>query len=359
MMHGDDKISVIGVMSGTSLDGLDIVLCDFQPKDNGWVFKIKKTHGLEYNDYWRKALTAAFEYSGRDLLFLHKRFGRLIGEEIKKSFSEFNDVDLIASHGHTIFHEPEKGLNLQIGDGNEIAAVTGIDTVFDFRSLDIARGGQGAPLVPVGDKLLFNEYDACINLGGFANVSMDSHGKRVGFDIAPCNYVLNHLVRNSSGESFDKDGKNGMKGTMIDELYQKLNDLPFYQTDPPRSLGREWVENIFLPVLEPWLDQPDHMLRTVYQHIAHQIIASLPSSGKVLVTGGGAFNGFLIDLIRQGNHSLEVVIPDKELVEYKESVIFAFLGVLSIRNQYNILPDVTGAKCPSISGNLVKGVGKK
>ncbi len=355
MKHGNDKIRVIGVMSGTSLDGLDIVLCDFHPKDDGWDFKIKKTHGLEYNDYWRKALTASFEYSGRDLLMLHKHFGRLIGEEIKKNIPDLKNIDLIASHGHTIFHEPGKGLNFQIGDGNEIAAVTGIDTVFDFRSLDIARGGQGAPLVPVGDQLLFNEYCACLNLGGFANVSMDSNDKRIGFDIAPCNYVLNHLVRNSTGEPFDKDGNLGMKGKMIEELYQQLNDLPFYQTNPPRSLGREWVEKVFLPVLEPWLDQPDNLLHTVYQHIARQVVAGLPSSGKILVTGGGALNGFLIDLVKQANHSIDIIIPDRALVEYKEAVIFAFLGLLSVKNQYNIFSDVTGAKCSSISGSLVKG----
>jgi anhydro-N-acetylmuramic acid kinase len=350
-----NNIKVVGLMSGTSLDGLDLVAAEFRKTNEKWHFHIEAAETIEYSNEWKTRLKNAPEFSGLELIQLHTEYGRFLGSETKRFFTENNfEPDLIASHGHTIFHQPEKGFTFQAGSGFEIATVTGITTVADFRSGDVALGGQGAPLVPVGDRLLFSEYEYCLNLGGFANISFEKNGKQIAFDICPVNIILNHFAE-KQGFSFDKNGELGRKGKVNTELLNKLNQLDFYRAEPPKSLGREWVEQVFMPVLNDFEISDEDKLRTVYEHIAKQIAGrgegkgTDKGGGKMLVTGGGAFNAFLIELI-SGKTPIELVIPANEIVNFKEALIFAFLGVLKVRGEINCLASVTGAKCDSSVG---------
>ncbi len=336
-------------MSGTSLDGLDLVAVEFWQSAEKWNFNIVSAKTVSYSSEWMNWLSNSPTLPGEKLIELHTKYGRFLGNETKRFIQETNFYpDLIASHGHTVFHQPDLGFTFQIGNGADIAAITGITAVSDFRTGDVALGGQGAPLVPVGDKLLFSEFDYCLNLGGFANISFEENNKRVAFDICPVNFILNHFAE-KQGLQYDKNGELGRKGKVDIELLEKLNQIDFYQKQPPKSLGREWVENVFMPILNNFEISDNDKMRTVYEHIAHHIAQIATGSGKMLVTGGGAFNTFLIELV-SNKTSIEIVIPTKEIVDFKEALIFAFLGVLKINGQNNCLSSVTGAKHDHSSG---------
>ncbi len=347
-------------MSGTSLDGLDLVAAEFWKTNEIWHFHIEAAETIEYSNEWKTRLKNAPEFSGLELIQLQTEYGRFLGTETKEFIQRTGfRPELISSHGHTIFHQPEKGFTFQSGSGFEIAAVTGVTTIADFRSGDVALGGQGAPLVPVGDRLLFSEYEYCLNLGGFANISFEKNKNRIAFDICPVNMVLNHFAE-KQGFAFDKNGEMGRKGKVNTELLNKLNQLDFYRAEPPKSLGREWVEQVFMPVLNDFEISDEDKLRTVYEHIAKQIVGTIGrgegegkgegrGGRKMLVTGGGTFNTFLIELI-SGKTPVELVIPSNEIVNFKEALIFAFLGVLKFRDEINCLASVTGAKCDSSVG---------
>jgi anhydro-N-acetylmuramic acid kinase len=257
---------------------------------------------------------------------------------------------LVASHGHTIFHQPGNQLTFQLGAGAALAAQCGITTVSDFRTTDVALGGQGAPLVPVGDELLFNNYTFCLNLGGFSNISNQQHGRRIACDLSPVNLVVNSLAMRA-GYEYDNNGEMGSRGSINTGLVDRLNALGFYALPAPKSLGREWVETSFMPVLDQYDIPLEDLIRSVYEHIALQISRYINSfeTGEVLVTGGGAFNTFLVDLIRQKSQSV-LVIPGEQLIKFKEALIFAFLGLLRYRNEINCLSSVTGAIRNSSSG---------
>lgn len=343
------SFKAIGLMSGTSLDGLDIAAVEFHLNDEKWSFNLLTADTITYSETWENRLKTAPSLSGELLTELDSDFGKFIGEQValfqqNKNFAP----DIVASHGHTVFHQPEKGYTLQIGNGANIAALTNTLTVSDFRSGDVALGGQGAPLVPIGDKLLFSEYDYCLNLGGFANISYENNGQRLAFDNCPANFVLNHFAE-KVGLPYDKNGELGRKGTINSKLLEKLNELSFYQMAAPKSLGREWVENDFLPVLNNFNISGSDKLRTVYEHIAQQISNSVSSKGKMLITGGGAFNSLLMERIK-ALCSTEIIIPVKEIIDFKEAIIFAFLGVLRVKNTNNCLASVTGAKKDSCGG---------
>ena len=336
-------------MSGTSLDGLDLVATEFWQKKEKWNFKIVLAKTISYSQNWQNWLSCSPTLSGEKLIELHSKYGRFLGNETKQFINETGfKPDLIASHGHTVFHQPEKGFTYQIGNGADVAVITGITTVSDFRTGDVALGGQGAPLVPIGDKLLFSDYKYCLNLGGFANISFEENNRRIAFDICPVNFILNHFAE-KQGLQFDKNGELGKSGKVEIKLLEKLNQIDFYQEQPPKSLGREWVENIFMPVLNNTGISDNDKLRTVYEHIAQQITRISAGSGKMLVTGGGAFNSFLIERIKNLTNA-EIVIPSNEIVNFKEALIFAFLGVLKICGQNNCLSSVTGAKHDHSSG---------
>jgi anhydro-N-acetylmuramic acid kinase len=341
---------VLGIMSGTSLDGLDLALCKFVHDGIGWNYAIEKSQTTVYPDSWHQKLEQAHTLDAFSLLTLHKEYGRYLGEQVKAFLQSSEPPDLIASHGHTVFHRPEAGITFQIGDGAVLAATTGLTTVCDFRTLDMALGGQGAPLVPVGDELLFGSFDYCLNLGGFANISFREGNNRLAFDICPVNILVNHLA-NKLDRSFDENGDIGRKGRIIDTLLTDLESISYYSYPYPKSLGREWLERFVIPLFntQEWLVQD--MIRTAYQHITSRITACLISdpSRKMLVTGGGACNTFLMELLKEST-ACSIAIPDMDIIQYKEALIFAFLGLLKTRNEINCLSSVTGSREDSSSG---------
>lgn len=347
------KKTAIGVMSGTSLDGLDLCLAQFL-FDGKWNFEVLSTDCFVYDDSWREKLSNAHQLSDEELMELDHEFGKLIGDSVSSFLIEnrLTRPDVVCSHGHTVFHEPEKGITVQIGDGQSIANITGITTVNDSRSLDVSLGGQGAPLVPIGDELLFSEFDACLNLGGFSNISFKEDGERRAFDICPVNIVLNELA-NRLNHPFDRNGELAKSGRLNELLLDQLNSLDIYSVKNRPSLAREWVESTVNPLLkEASLSEEVDLLRTFVEHVAIQIarvIETKVAGGRVLVTGGGAYNSFLME--RMQAYSLgDLIIPDKQIIEFKEALIFAFLGVLRSENQINVLKSVTGASRDSSSG---------
>ena len=342
---------VIGLMSGTSLDGLDIALCTFELSERGWNYAIEQATTYPYSPKWKKKLTDAHNLSGIELMLLHNEYGRFLGTSVCQFLNnETSCIDFIASHGHTVFHQPEKGLTLQIGNGAAIAAVAGVTTIADFRSLDVALGGQGAPLVPIGDELLFSDFDFCLNLGGFANISFKHNADRIAFDVCPVNILINHLVKERN-LSYDPEGSIARKGKISSSLLHDLNDLEFYQQSGPKSLGREWVWERVLPVILKYDLHLEDILRTFYQHIVVKTgeIIEKKSQRTVLMTGGGAHNQFLIELFKE-IPGITVVVPPNDIVDFKEALIFSFLGVLRSRNEPNCLRSVTGAKINNAGG---------
>jgi anhydro-N-acetylmuramic acid kinase len=352
----EKKYKVIGIMSGTSLDGLDIAYCEFR-KNKKWEYKILFAETRKYSREWKDRLSNAFRNDKVYLNYLDKEYGKFIGKEIRKFINKHTIfVDFIASHGHTVFHQPHKKVTLQIGSGAGIASVCKLPVVFDFRSEDVNLGGQGAPLVPVVDKLLFSTYNYCLNLGGFANISFDNKlGKRIAFDICPVNIVLNGLA-GKLGKEFDKGGEIASKGQVNQQLLGKLNKLRFYKMTHPKSLGREWVENIFFPIINTYNISVQDKLRTVVEHAAIQIALATNSEFKtlnsqLLITGGGAYNTFLLGRIAFYAKS-RIFLPKDVTIQFKEAMAFAFLGVLKMRKEINILKSVTGAKRDSSGGRI-------
>ncbi len=349
-----NKYQVIGTMSGTSLDGMDLAAVEFTHAADKWSFDLIAAQTIPYPTDWQNRLRHAPELPGRELLLLHNAYGRFTGQKIK-DFTRTTGVipDIIASHGHTIFHQPENHFTFQLGNGAAIAAETGITTIADFRTTDVALGGQGAPLVPVGDRFLFGEFEACLNLGGFANISFEKNGQRIAFDVCPANFILN-LLSEKEGSSYDENGRLGREGILNNSLLHKLNQLPFYQEKPPKSLGREWMEAHLLPVMNAAFISNRDKLRTAYEHIALQIARALPEKEKTLVTGGGALNTFLMERIKSLSKA-EIVVPDTKIIEFKEALIFAFLGLLRFLETINCYSSVTGARKDSLSGLVFRG----
>lgn len=354
-----DIYNVIGLMSGTSLDGLDLAYCRFEFLAGKWIYKIFCADTYEYPDGWRRRLSTlenstALEYARANAELGHY-FGKCVRKFIADNDLKRHEVDFVASHGHTIFHQPEIGLTTQIADSNAISAETGLPVVADFRTLDVALGGQGAPLVPIGDRLLFGDYNSCLNLGGIANISFTKNGKRVAFDISPCNMILNHLS-GKMGKAYDKDGMLAKTGKCSADLLKVLDELEYYKLPYPKSLGKEWFVDKFRPCFEKSSCDVPELLATATEHIAEQIAKVLNDNAlqSVLVTGGGAFNTFLIDTLRQKS-DCRVEVADKLIVDYKEAMIFAFLGVLRMRGEANCLSSVTGARVDNCGG-VVSGL---
>ena len=337
------KYRVLGVMSGTSLDGIDLAICSFS-KTKNWQFSIEKSITLPYGKYWKETLQNLHAKSAAEIKLIDKKYGLFIGNTIN-NFLASTKVDFIASHGHTIFHQPENKYTLQIGDGEVIAKITKTTIINDFRSLDVSLNGQGAPLVPIGDLHLFSNYKYCVNLGGFSNISIKNNGVITASDICPVNIVLNEVCR-QLGIEYDNNGDIAKSGKLIPTLLEQLNSLDFYKQKAPKSLSREWVKkNIYL-LLKNY--KTKDILNTFCEHIAIQIGICLKNE-SALFTGGGVFNTYLIERIKYHSYS-KMIIPDKTLINFKESLIFAFLGVLRIENQVNCLQSVTGAKRDNCGG---------
>ena len=343
-------ILALGIMSGTSLDGIDLALCRFSQTKGNWNYEITDTETIAYQSEWIEKLKNAPNLYAEEFLKLHDEYGRYTGELVNDFLRGKIVPQLIASHGHTIFHQPDEKFTFQLGNGASIAATTQITTISDFRSFDVALGGQGAPLVPAGDQLLFNEFDYCLNIGGFANISFEQDGTRIAFDVCPANIVLNELAQ-QNGLPFDEDGRLGDSGTVNEPLLDKLNNLDFYYQKWPKSLGREWSDQQILPLLSASGLSIEDQAATFYEHIAVQISNVTGIDGRLLATGGGSKNRFLIEKLKSKT-TCQIVLPDKKLIDFKEALIFAFLGVLAYNGQVNVYSSVTGSTQDHIGGTI-------
>jgi anhydro-N-acetylmuramic acid kinase len=355
-MEKKNKYQVIGLMSGTSLDGLDIAHCELICEKGKWRFNIHSAITLRYTSYWKKKLSTAHLLSSEDLLALHAEYGTYLGRCTRQfvATQKIKKIDFISSHGHTIFHQPDRKFTFQLGDGNALHAAAGLPVVFDLRSLDVTCGGQGAPLVPIGDRYLFHQYHICLNLGGISNLSMEIKNQRKAFDICFVNMGLNYLAA-EAGKEYDKDGVLASKGKVNTQLLSQLNKA--YQTFRKKrpSLGREGFEKTIQPLLNnKRIPLPDR-LRTFSESIAEEIAATIPAPNgaplKLLATGGGALNSFVIQLLREKlKNKAEVIVPERKIIEFKEALVFALLGTLRVRNEVNALKSVTGASKDSSTG---------
>ena len=345
---------VIGVMSGTSLDGVDLAHIYLTLHNNKWTFKIIESETVGYSQKWITKLKSAIDYSEIALKKLNEEYTKLLATMITGFIEKhkIENLDAVCSHGHTILHQPEKGVTLQIGNLPEISSLTNQTVVCDFRAQDVQLGGQGAPLVPIGDQLLFSEYDYCMNLGGFSNVSFEQIGKRIAFDISPLNTVLNYYA-NQLGLDYDDKGQLSRTGEINQDLLSQLNLLEYYHQKFPKSLGFEFVKAIIIPLIESFKISIEDKLRTFTEHVALQTALALPNKkGQILVTGGGAYNDFLIERIQHHLPEMKIVIPSAKILEFKEALIFALLGVLKLRGEINVLSSVTGAKIDHSSGAI-------
>ena len=337
-------------MSGTSLDGLDICYSKFIKTKNNWDFQILTSETIPYSSEWEHALKNAIQLPSEELLKLDVDYGFYLGEKTSEFISKHKiiNLDLIASHGHTVFHQPKNKFTLQIGDGRAIKSKINKTVIYDFRSQDVILGGNGAPLVPIGDELLFSNFDACLNLGGFSNISLKRNEKRIAFDICPVNILLNSFAE-KFGEKFDKNGEIARTGTIDHQLLENLNELEFYKQTAPKSLGIEWINDQIAPFIQN--QKAEDLLATFTEHAATQIanIFDFYTIQNVLITGGGAYNSYLIEKIKSRTET-EIQIPKKEIIEYKEALIFAFMGVLRSLNLDNVLSSATGSQNDHCSG---------
>lgn len=357
-MH-TDRYSLIGLMSGTSGDGLDLAYCQFEWFE-GWKFEIVEAETIPFPADLGKKLAQAHLLSALDLAILDVDFGRWMGEKVR-DFCQEKEIKpmAVASHGHTVFHQPEKGLSLQIGNGWALQQASGQQVINDFRMKDIQLGGQGAPLVPIGDRLLFPQLDFCLNLGGISNISMENDGKRIAFDTSPFNLLLNAEAA-KLGLAYDAGGEIARSGRVDASLLEALNALPFYQKSQAKSLGREDMEQVFSPLIGSFGLNPADTMATLVEHYAIQIakvIQQFRSKSKpsVLITGGGAYHTYFIErLDAQLNSDWEKFNASAELIEFKEALIFAFLGALRLRGEPNALASVTGARTDSCGGVLYR-----
>lgn len=345
---------ITGLMSGTSLDGLDIAHCEFSSNSSGYDFHIIAAETFNIPDSIAQQLKHGMQLSGLELAQLDVDFGIWMGKKCVEFHLKNNikKIDAIASHGQTIFHQPEKSLTLQIGSGAHLAVESKCKVICNFRTNDVANGGNGAPLVPIGDLFLFPQFEACLNLGGFSNISLKKGSEIFAFDISPCNLVSNFLA-NQLGKTFDENGAIAKSGVLNQNLLNDLNALEYYHKSTPKSLGNEWLEKHFLPILNSSDISIADKLNTCAHHISEQISKILNQNNikKVLVTGGGAFNQTLIEFLKTKSKA-EIIVPDKKLINFKEALIFAFLGLLRLEEKENCLKSVTGAKKNSIGGAL-------
>ena len=353
---------VIGIMSGSSLDGLDMAFVEFEETRGKWSFEIKAARCKSYSNEWLQKLQNATSLSAYDYYLLHTSYGKYIGEQVNKFIDEFNlhhKVQLVASHGHTTFHAPALGMTAQLGDGAAIAAATEINVVSDLRAMDVAFGGQGAPIVPIGEKLLFNDYTFYLNLGGIANLSYKTNNDYIAFDVCAANRILNMLAKAEKKE-YDEGGLIAASGKVYTPLLTRLNALPYYSLAYPKSLANEFGTNTVFPLANAFDISNADKLRTYTEHIVMQIVYPIKKllanieirNTKLMVTGGGTFNTFLVESLTVALQSLaiEVIVPDATIIDYKEALIMGLIGVLRWREEYNVLQTVTGAQRSSIGG---------
>ena len=356
----------IGIMSGSSLDGLDMAFTEFVETGGKWTYEIIYADCIEYNKHWEEKLRSAVSLSALEYQLLHAEYGHYIGQQVNAFINKYgleHKVNLVASHGHTTFHLPHQQMTAQLGDGAAIAAETCLPVICDLRNLDVALGGQGAPIVPIGEKLLFGGYDYFLNIGGIANISTNNNGNYAAYDVCAANRVLNMLAA-EQGLPYDDGGKLAATGNLSQPLLEKLNSLEYYGRPYPKSLANSFGTDIVFPLIKTSGIAVNDALRTYVEHIAWQVRNALTgnrrrtaddnSTNKLLVTGGGALNTFLIERLQTllGENDIEVVVPDEKIIQYKEAVIMALIGILRWREEENTLPSVTGAARASVGGAL-------
>lgn len=355
----------IGLMSGSSLDGLDVVYAHFQETGGKWNYEIIAADCYAYPSEWVDQLQNAIHLPAMEYLLLHTAYGHYIGERVNDFINTHNlhhQVHIIASHGHTSFHVPGKKMTAQLGDGAAIAAATGLHVVSDLRAMDIAFGGQGAPIVPIGQKLLFSQYDLLLNIGGIANISYKKDDGYIAFDVCPANRVLNVLVKEKNMQ-YDEEGRIAASGQVNSVLLEQLNALDYYRQAYPKSLSNAFGMDVILPLIHQQNISLEDALRTYVEHIVTQIKQAILNSSFIIhhsslfVTGGGALNSFLVSRLQEelGQVGIEVIVPENKIIQYKEALIMALIGILRWREEENILSSVTGASRNSISGALWMG----
>ena len=351
-----NSYNVLGMMSGTSLDGLDLAYCRFWQENETWDFEIRQCTTISYDPSLYDKLKNAIYLSEEEHAQLHEEYGQWLGKQAQQFVQKHKlPVDFIASHGHTSHHLPEEGITFQLGHGQQLANASGHKVICDFRSLDVQLGGQGAPLVPIGDELLLLAYDFCLNLGGISNISFKKNEKRIAFDIGMANMPLNYITE-KIGLKYDAGGQLAQKGILVPELSEALDQLDYYQLPYPKSTGFEWFSQEVKPLIEKSGSTPKDLLHTIIHHNCEQIAKVIQNEnqstrGKLLITGGGALNDFFVATLQDKlGERTEVVVPPKKLVEYKEAMVFAFMGVLRELGQTNVFASVTGASKDSCSG---------
>ncbi len=346
---------VIGLMSGSSLDGLDIAYCRFLYTNKQWFVELLQSQTVDYSDEWREILSNIENGTALEYARTNVALGEYFGQQVLKFIQQNNikRLDFISSHGHTVFHQPQLRLTTQIGNGASIAAICGYPVVCDFRITDMALDGQGAPLVPIGDKMLFSSYDFCLNLGGIANVSFDYQGNRVAFDICFVNIVLNYLAK-QLGREYDMNGEIARTGQLDEEMLENLEKLSYYYLPFPKSLGKEWFVGNIKGMIDNFQSSIPDKLHTYTTHVAKQIVKDLrphaKPQAKILLSGGGAFNAYLVELMRKYAPEWHIELPNPDIIMFKEAIIFGFLGVLRWRGENNCLKSVTGAKRDNCGG---------
>lgn len=345
-------------MSGSSLDGLDIAFVRLTETGGAWRYEWIAADCIPYSEEWQQRLKTAQHLSVPEFLKTHAAYGHFIGRTVNDFLKEKTNghrPGFIASHGHTVFHAPQEGVSCQLGDGAAIAAETGLPVISDLRHMDVALGGQGAPIVPIADRLLFGDYDFLLNLGGIANITIQRSG--LAFDVCPCNQLLNHYAC-KLGCDFDADGQHARSGIASQDLLDALAQEAYYMQAPPKSLNNEFSTQRILPRIEAADLSPQDALATCSAHIAASIAqALLPyvrKEARLLATGGGAFNSFLMAQLREllRPHGIGIVVPEERLVQYKEALAMALIGALRWRGEVNVLRTVTGASRDSIGGAL-------
>jgi len=351
-----EKYKVLGMMSGTSLDGLDMAYCQFWKNNQVWNFEIRQCATIAYDKNLFHQLKNAIHLSEPEHAQLHREYGLWLGRQAK-SFIQKHDlnVDFVASHGHTSHHRPKEGITFQLGEGQNLAESSEQKVICDFRSLDVELGGQGAPLVPIGDSLLLSEYAYCLNLGGISNISFQRNGKRTAYDIGLANMPLNYITE-QIGLKYDMDGNLASSGKVLPKLLRQLNALPYYTSPYPKSTGYEWFSSEVRPLLDSSSAAHKDLLHTLIHHNCEQIAYAVESEhsktgSQLLVTGGGALNSFFMKTLQEKlDGTCTVIVPPKKFIEYKEAMVFAFMGVLKLREEINVLASVTGARSDSSSG---------
>jgi anhydro-N-acetylmuramic acid kinase len=358
----------IGVMSGSSLDGLDIAMVTFTEIGGKWSFELDACTCIEYDNSFQQQLMQATNLSAIDYYELDILFATFIGNQINLFIEQNNlqhQVQLITSHGHTTFHLPAKKLTVQLGNGATIAAITQLPVISDVRMLDVAFGGQGAPLVPIGDKLLFAGYDYYLNIGGIANITYINQNTTIAFDICAANKVLNMLAQ-QLGKDYDAGGNLAKAGQVNIDLLVALNALDYYQLSYPKSLSNSYGENIVFTLISKFGCSIQDSLCTYVEHMCIQIANAIQlqiklknndAQLKMLVTGGGACNTYLVQQLTQKLAAIQVaiIIPAEKIILFKEAIIMAFLGILRWREEATVLKSVTGAEKSSIGGALWLG----